>query len=741
MKIKTHSLSLLIILFAFDSFAQNANNNMMKYVYYKQRFLEAFIHVGHNQGESVPFDVRCNSYYSNDIKNKIGLGDATIRLGYYIATLATEYNLLTNNNQNTFQTRKELYYALEAFNRLDYTAEGHFGGTNELNGFFIRDDVPVNFIYQPSHQHLINSSPYSTLQMDSAVGDFIRASPTGPRHSNLHYCDEMSKDQMYTILWSMAMVKKCVDANANFNNSLFLDGLTASIRQEALEITRRIMDMLKENDYKIRNPVFGTCAYWTDNVNHYNELACVVGKNANCQDLSWGIANLASWILDEVPTSFYKWNTLIPITYAESIWQYCGYNQIFNIAENYKMIELATVANNWFENDPATYTMNAFQDILYNTSGIEEIAGINNLSLNFPQLVNDTRLKIKHGSTLGAVQAPIYYLMHCFLHDKSADLDFDDAHFEDFLNLAPCEGPYNNGPSAYGSFEWSSNDRWVHPEKRGDVQNAFYGEYCGLDYMLLFNMYCLMNPGYQSYSFESNNLTVPNVISFPFLTMVNNSPLLVGSNLAPATLTAFQSISSAASVLFTNSNFYGNLTYKSPSIRLTSGFNVEAGAKFHALAEPLSCDINGLYKSNANEISWSNGGNDRIITNYENIIQTTGKPPLVKKYTEESISASSTYTTYQVKAKKNYVEKPEIYPNPATNELNIILSGNAFQKIELRLHDMIGNLVIYKEVNLSDANVSQISKMNLNEISEGIYLLEIKGDNIDYKTKVVKATN
>jgi hypothetical protein len=144
--------------------AQNAVNNMQKYVYYKQRFLNNFIAVGNGMGESLPLDIRRMNYQTTVNNNfpvhEFGLSDASLRLGWYIAVLATEYKLLNVQGLDTYQTRKELYYALEAINRLDLNAESYFnlaGDTNtpnqaispssdDLNGFFIRDDMPDNFI-------------------------------------------------------------------------------------------------------------------------------------------------------------------------------------------------------------------------------------------------------------------------------------------------------------------------------------------------------------------------------------------------------------------------------------------------------------------------------------------------------------------------------------------------------------------------------------------------------------------
>jgi hypothetical protein len=157
--------SLIIIILALNFFkanAQNAVNNMQKYVYYKQRFLNNFIAVGNGMGESLPLDIRRlkkDPTTTGQEVHEFGIGDATLRLGWYIAVLATEYKLLNDQGLDTYQTRKELYYALEAFNRLDLNAESYFNlaGTStpnqaisppssDLNGFFIRDDMTDNFV-------------------------------------------------------------------------------------------------------------------------------------------------------------------------------------------------------------------------------------------------------------------------------------------------------------------------------------------------------------------------------------------------------------------------------------------------------------------------------------------------------------------------------------------------------------------------------------------------------------------
>jgi hypothetical protein len=68
--------------------------------------------------------------------------DAPTELGKYLSVLATEWELMRLNDatQNQkLQTEKEIFYALEAIDRLDMYSDG------VLDGLFFRDDVPWDF--------------------------------------------------------------------------------------------------------------------------------------------------------------------------------------------------------------------------------------------------------------------------------------------------------------------------------------------------------------------------------------------------------------------------------------------------------------------------------------------------------------------------------------------------------------------------------------------------------------------
>ncbi|MEI8135974.1 MAG: hypothetical protein WCH21_01470 [Bacteroidota bacterium] len=132
--------------------AQNDYVNHKKYWFYKTRFNSDFVKIGTGNGESIPFNQRGfdgGTHQTFQIGQDLRSGDASVQLGCYLSVLATEYRLLKNNGQDLTKIKHEIFYALNAINRLDYNAEYIFSDGNQsgnLNGFFIRDDIPKDFV-------------------------------------------------------------------------------------------------------------------------------------------------------------------------------------------------------------------------------------------------------------------------------------------------------------------------------------------------------------------------------------------------------------------------------------------------------------------------------------------------------------------------------------------------------------------------------------------------------------------
>ena len=153
-------------------------------------------------------------------------GDGTVNLGHYLAVLATEYTLLTQNEQ-TIQANKtleELFLALQAYRRLDITANRleeerarirgiscakealQFDG---FSGWFIREDAPST-IWQDFKDPQINGaiSDYSKRNRETvSFHDYD--------HPNKAFQEQLgdvqpSQDQISFLLFGLALVRKYI---------------------------------------------------------------------------------------------------------------------------------------------------------------------------------------------------------------------------------------------------------------------------------------------------------------------------------------------------------------------------------------------------------------------------------------------------------------------------------------------------------------------------------------------------
>lgn len=151
---------LFFLLIIPNLYGQTPKENLDKYWAYRQRFLDGFIRIGLEKGESIPIAGKsphweCNYNYftqKDRCSNFEGLGilfwsDSAIELGNYISTLALIIRNLKDAKQPYEKEAMELFYAIKAFERLDHNAETFFGKEPKLDGFFIRDDVPGDFAY------------------------------------------------------------------------------------------------------------------------------------------------------------------------------------------------------------------------------------------------------------------------------------------------------------------------------------------------------------------------------------------------------------------------------------------------------------------------------------------------------------------------------------------------------------------------------------------------------------------
>lgn len=182
-------LSLLLIGAAGQSFAQNQNmsGDLSKYWYYRWRMRNDFMVMGEGPGKSIVAEQRIPE--SNEL---IKWADGTIMHGYYLSMLAIEHKILSDmgRTEDLKNNERELYFAIKAFERLDSWSESIFSaqsiGENigydqwdtrlrpDVNGFFMRDDVPPNFLsskphLEPNSVNTFTSNYYAMNNMRTGI--------------------------------------------------------------------------------------------------------------------------------------------------------------------------------------------------------------------------------------------------------------------------------------------------------------------------------------------------------------------------------------------------------------------------------------------------------------------------------------------------------------------------------------------------------------------------------------------
>ncbi len=303
MKLLKPILVACILLGNLGVFAQNDSLNRQKYWCFRQRLVTKFIKPGLKPGESIPakkytIGVAWSSRPAKLVK-KLEWGDATIHLGWYMSVMATELELLQRSGKTNDAYYKnllqEIYFALNAFNRLDDAAEvvwsyapddcyTHIdkvepvlwdtlngcwlpkpgsGIQPQRNGFFIRSDGNANLLNYFTDASSINTSLVRPWQWKDSVftvkrGEksthggsfgFYACDPNAPgfeHRANGYYAgSEASQDQIFNLLMGLVLICEFVE------EEIMYDGI--SLKLMAREIGLRLIGQYKGTEF--RNPL------------------------------------------------------------------------------------------------------------------------------------------------------------------------------------------------------------------------------------------------------------------------------------------------------------------------------------------------------------------------------------------------------------------------------------------------------------------------------------------------------
>ncbi|MEW6468677.1 MAG: T9SS type A sorting domain-containing protein [Bacteroidota bacterium] len=524
--------------------SQQEIENHKKYWNYRDRFKKFFVHIGSQAGDGIPIANR-DKYLANingilpclNPQNcgYIRMGDAMSQDGEYLAVLATEYKLLKDAGGDLTGILNELYYAIEAINRLDRKAEPYLSFNTQpdnLNGFYMRDDAPQFF-----YQHWANLYPQTLDSRDDVSysdGDAynIEWNPT----SNFNPLNEVSMDQLSGTVIGFAFVKKFVD-------NIYVQPTPSDVGFYLVDEVKAITERIMQYILPIRSfpQAYGNCDYnangnWVVKSPVANSL--VLSGGGYVQGYSYAVAKTAEYITGNLYLSPILFSIVLqanePIIcpgQASTVLSMGAIAGVWTNLQNETMViggqppSAATVCLNPIPN----LNPNICFDILdqsipikdFNLNSMLSYATVGGIWSHY----NVNRIASDPGNKMY-----IFDLIYALLHDQQP-LN-DQSFYANLLSTAPCNGPYNirNPFTGAESIDpiWNENSIWLHPFGPSQITR---GEYNGNDYMLLYNLYQLVYKNSSSLPVYADNSCQCSSASKIELNIDNNDPANLLNNI------------------------------------------------------------------------------------------------------------------------------------------------------------------------------------------------------------------
>jgi hypothetical protein len=554
---------LMLVLAGSKGNAQSDLDNLNKYWSYRDRFVKNFLHAGSGEGESLPISSRRIGFPSGSIEtfdqtaSSFYWQDGTIYLGHYMQVLATEYRLLSDANENCDQTLNEIYYCLMTLNRLDLKSENYLSqdqnsqGSEDLNGFFLRDDVSYD-----AGQELSGfcEDDYSVVfnrecNFQRSNSDFFSAADWWNSETDIEYngANGTSLDQLITILSGLLFIDELVDpvvVQPTENDP------PLNLIDETEAITQRIIHYLNEHEWRYHR-VNGQEGCENNQADNQGWIC----SGNNCRFFSYPIAEIASRILElpatEMGNEFIDHiqdvaeedvcNGLDGITNLPpfiSQWQseHCNdgnaeslevevnisqYSKLWEYMELYQIQYTSSWADigNYSVGVDANLCVPQFT--IFPPSVEIQCSDLFNIEIPLTALAkpfdDDNIHMVYEAATCSNIWNGFYVnnlsqesglfhmpLMHAVLNNQRNPYSFQSkSSFKtEYIDTSPCGGPYahpydlqsNSGPI------WASNNKLFHFNNmeegpingNGDPESPFRGEFSGIDWMLYYNLYHLL---------------------------------------------------------------------------------------------------------------------------------------------------------------------------------------------------------------------------------------------------------
>lgn len=476
---------------------------------------------------------------TTDFGNTAKYGDATYGLGRYMAMLSTEYDLLSQSGQNQAKKRtlNELFLALQAYRRLDMTANriwakhrlcnciypGPSPNLSGYSGFFIRDDA--NWV---TTLPLVENWNYPNLPPTGIESDFVSTDvcsgraipkPGGMPWERLDVpCDECpdggyniyncgnvpSQDQISGLLFGLSFVKKFIPPGiyAEIDGVPYEDDVLTIAQKIAHGLVKRVID----GGGFLRYPTCTSNSPIGDKIN--------INGSADARFAVYGMIEAANLITQGnsslfLPHISMEISTNIPgfevIELTDKTWWRIGCN--WNIAgpTDFSLLNVAGLPP-----IPFPLLEDLFRDLL------ELIFPETGVSNYFNQrfwidlmVAGDTNYHTEWGNDNESAQEIIHrydnwLMMQHFamnvLHDNAVLSQNDVDWMKDVLCEFACPGACYIPPGADPDYfdcdnvvggHWDCETNWLNGP--GDDNNCptFAVQKNGLDYMLAYNLFHL----------------------------------------------------------------------------------------------------------------------------------------------------------------------------------------------------------------------------------------------------------
>jgi len=720
--IKKHLISFVIIVSLFYSitlYSQNEQLNLVKYWYYRDR-LKHFVIPGLNKGESEAAGIR--NRFAWDIANNknIDFGQNGCYFGYYLGILATEYQILVNNERSPEAEcdLSEIQFALDQFIEYMDKCEHYFGDCNSdpkfcdtYNGFFVRTGVTEDFLDPAnsvgrtlsgdiSHLKILNQDltesdtwnaknqfqfgelpkghPGWIENVESKETILSRISYDEVGHSYYGY-ESMSQDEAIGILLGLALIYRYVP----------------SLSSEVAEIADQIILKVSNGDSWIipaPNTSGGTQGF-------------------NALSYSFGFASAGQYF-GFIPFRYIPPGSIFCTNFQlkRDVWLGIATQTKVKISNCVMECTLAAIGDSWgWYFGPCT-----------------TVPQISNTMSAITQKCIDSFYQTADPAGIKTFYCLLFNRLHP--NHSVSDEILDDTYSE--LCVAPGEGPYFYNKT-YGNFSgggWAYSYAWhgTYEENYGLIADGTAGNFSGMDYMLLYNLYVL----------ASGRADITGYYPRSNAKLANNWPIKFNSEVqgdinAPERFVACNRIESDAKIRNTvrynhlqqlipenqQISSPANISYMAKSINLKPGFCVERNAKFIVTAKSHvfwdEFKMNTKYYSHFGLVEPTIFGcwyNYPFVTESENSVSYNLLTGL-----KESFPSESTLNPGEIVASKEIFK---VYPNPAETTITIEFQANTFQPYVLKLINSFGQTIIKLQI------VNPLAVVDITDIPKGVYIVQ-----------------